>query len=101
MDEEKLIDKFGKIVDEMLLREHIKMLIELPEGTMEPRITSSFEQFGMDKTVMDFYILLNALRKNVSDMMGLEIVDPEKKEDMIHNLLDLVKQELIKEVQDE
>lgn len=100
MDGQDMIDLFGQAVDEMLEKETIQMVITLPEGSMDPDIASSFKEFGEGKAVMDFYILLHTLRKAVDNLMEIG-VDEAKKEDMIDNLLDMVKEEIMKEASDE
>ena len=101
MDGQDMIDLFGQAVDEMLKKETIQMVITLPEGSMDPDIASSLKEFGEGKAVMDFYILLHTLRKAVDNLMEIGIIDETKKEDVIDNLLDMVKVEIMEEASDE
>ena len=52
-----LLDAFGKAMDEFLKINHIQMLIDMPEGTIEPEITDN-TRMG---SVVQFYILLTSL----------------------------------------
>lgn len=101
MDGQGLIDAFGEAVDDVLLKANVQMVITLPEGSMDADIASSFNRFGEGKAVMDFYILLHALRKAVDNIMEIGIVDEAKKEDMIDGLLAMVKAEIMEEAADE
>ena len=79
------IDTFGEIVDNFLKKTHVQMLIEMPEGTIEPEI---------DDGVVQFYILLQALKpiyKSIHD----DILDHSKHEHFIDTLLALVKKDLM------
>lgn len=91
-----IIDIFGQAVDEMLVENEIRMIIKLPKGSMDPEIKSTFSQVG---PVMDFYILLHALKKVVSDLMSMDMIDPDKEEDMIDGMLQMVKDEILSERQ--
>lgn len=86
------IDTFGAIIDKHLKKNEIKMLIEIPEGTMEPEITSSF---GI--ATMDLYILLHAMRKTLAQVMIDGNVDPDNKGEMISAMIDMIKADLINE----
>ena len=87
------IDAFGAIIDEQLKKHEIKMLIEIPEGTMGPEITSSFGKIA----TMDLYILLHALRKTLAQVMIDGNVDPDHKGEMISAMIDMIKADLINE----
>lgn len=89
------IDKFGEVIDGFLKDNHIQMLIDIPEGTLEPEIKDNADMGG----VIRFYIMLHALKASfeylLKDMEGM--LDPEKKEDMIDGMLKMVKGELMEE----
>lgn len=91
-----LIDIFGQAIDEMLVENEVRMQITLPEGSMDPEIKSTFSKTG---PVLDFYILLHALKKVVSDFLDMDIIDPDKEEDMIDGMLQMVKDAIFKERQ--
>lgn len=95
-DIENLIDIFAQAVDEMLVENEIRMIIKLPKGSMDPEIKSTFSQVG---PVIEFYILLHALKKVVSDLMSMDMIDPDKEEDMIDGMLQMVKDAIFEERQ--
>ena len=89
------IDEFGEIIDGFLKDNHIQMLIDIPEGTLEPEIKDNADMGG----VIRFYIMLHGLKatfRNVLEEMK-DMLDPEKKEDMIDGILELVKRELLED----
>lgn len=95
-DIENLIDIFAQAVDEMLVENEIRMIIKLPKGSMDPEIESTFSRTG---PVLDFYILLHALKKVVSDFLDMDMIDPDKEEDMIDGMLQMVKDAIFEERQ--
>lgn len=91
-----LIDILGQAVDDMLEENEVRMLITLPEGSMDPEIESAFSR---TVPVMDFYILLHALKKVVSDFLDSDMIDPDKEEHMIDGMLQMVKDAIFEERQ--
>lgn len=88
-----LIDMFGAAIDNILEEADVRMVVRLPEGSMEATVMSPFTQeYG---PVLDFYILLHGLIAVVSDLMSMGVVDPDKEEDMIDSILELVKAEIL------
>lgn len=88
-----IIDQFGKIMDDVLEKSDVRMVVRLPEGSMEATVLSPFTQeYG---PVLDFYILLHGLTAVVTDMMNMGVIDPDKEEDMIDSILDLVKMDIL------
>lgn len=92
-----LIDEFGKVIDKVLEESDVKMMVRLPEGSMEATVLSPFTQeYG---PVLDFYILLHGLTAVVTDMMNMGVIDPGKEEDMIDSILELVKMDILQRSQ--
>ena len=87
------IDKFGAFVDKHLTENNVELLIRMPKGTMEPEIISSFQGIS----VMEFYIMLHALKKIVQNVMDEGQVDPKKKGKMINGMLKMVKDAIMEE----
>ena len=88
------LDKFGEIIDNFLKDNNISMLIEVPEGTLDPIIK---DNVGMG-SVIRFYILLIALEsigKQLRSDMG--VTSQEKWEGAIDGILKLVKKDLMEE----
>lgn len=88
------LDKFGEIIDNFLKDNNISMLIEVPEGALDPVIK---DNTGMGP-VIKFYILLIALKaigKQLRSDMG--ITSQEEWEGAIDGILKLVKKDLMEE----
>ena len=88
------LDKFGEIIDNFLKDNNISMLIEVPEGTLDPVVK---DNIGMG-SVIKFYILLIALKaigKQLRSDMG--IASQEGWEGAIDGILKLVKKDLMEE----
>lgn len=87
--EELTLEKFGEMMDEFLKNNEIKMLITLPEGTVEPQIQDNVG-FG---SVAHFYILLQAMGSVFGSLRDL--LDPSQVEQFIDTLLDLLKKDVL------
>lgn len=88
------LDKFGEIMDNFLKDNDVSMLINIPEGTLDPIVKDNTD-LG---SVIKFYILLVALKaigKQLRSDMG--ITSQEKWEEAIDGILKLVKNDLMEE----
>lgn len=88
------LDKFGEIIDNFLKDNDVSMLINIPEGTLDPIVK---DNVGMG-SVIRFYILLIALEsigKQLKSDMG--ITSQEEWEGAIDGILKLVKNDLMEE----
>lgn len=90
--EEMKLEKFSEIIEKAIRESDVHMHINLPKDSMEPVIQSSF---GV--ATIDLYIMLHALRKVIHEIWSDGAFDPNKKEDMIDGILQLVKEDLMKE----
>lgn len=94
MENKKLdLDSFGEIMDKFILENEVGMSIIMPEGTIEPEIQ---DNTGMGP-VMQFYILLNALSRIVTETMDLMGIEKDAREDLVDGILDLVKRDIMEE----
>lgn len=84
------IDTFGEIMDEFLERNPVQMLIELPEGTIEPVISDNIGMGG----VVQLYILSKAICPIYKEIYDL-LLDHSKHEEFIDEILALVKRDLM------
>ena len=86
------IDSFGEIMDKFLKENDIKMLIEMPKGTLKAEVRNNCEMPG----VVDLYILLNAL-PSVSETVFDQIENDNKtnQRDIVHAMMKMVENELI------
>ena len=94
MENKKLdLDSFGEIMDKFILENEVGMSIIMPEGTIEPEIQ---DNTGMGP-VMQFYIVLNALSRIVTETMDLMGIEKDAREDLVDGILDLVKKDIMEE----
>lgn len=97
MSKELNIDEFNKMIDKQIREDDVKLLIELPEGSMEPIIKSIY---GIP--LIDLYIMIHALKKVITDLFNQsELLDPAKKSDFLDGILDMVKAEILEEEADD
>ena len=89
------LDKFGEIMDDFLKENEIRMLITLPEGSIEPVVE---ENVGLGSTV-HFYILLNSIGTVCEQMQKDMGIDKDSVEwaNVVHVLLKMVEAELLEE----
>lgn len=90
------LDKFGEIIDNFLKENHIQMLIDIPEGTINPAVE---DNTGLG-AVIKFYVLLNALVSVCKEMkrdMGIPDGYTKDWERTLDGILNLVKKELLEE----
>ena len=88
------LDKFGEIIGNFLKDNDVSMLINIPDGTLDPIIK---DNVGMG-SVIRFYILLIALEsigKQLRSDMGIAL--QEEWERAIDGILKLVKKDLMEE----
>lgn len=89
-----LIDKFGKIVDEYLKENEIKMVIEMPKDSMEAKVFSN-----MNSSVFDLYILLYGLTAVIENLIINEgILDGAKTEQMLDEIMKIVKHDILEDI---
>ena len=89
------LDTFGKLMDEFIEKNHVQMLIDMPEGTNEPVVK---DNTGLGP-VIQFYILLAAIKPIYIKMAGL--VGVKRDEQLIDGVLDLVKGELMEAAEEQ
>ena len=88
------LDKFGEAIDNYLKDNNISMLIEVPEGTLDPVIKDNTDM----GPVIKFYILLIALKAIGKQLRSdMDIVSQEEWEGAIDGILDLVRRGLVEE----
>ena len=86
--------KFGEIIDNFLKENHVQMLIDMPEGTLDPIVKDNIGAGA----VMKFYFLLNALStvgKEMKKDMGISSDDTEEWEKVVDGIMELVKNDLM------
>lgn len=89
------LDKFGEIMDDFLKKNEIRMLITLPEGSIEPVVE---DNVGLGSTV-HFYILLNSIGTVCQQMQKDMGIDGKSEEwaNVVHVLLKMVEAELLED----
>ena len=89
--EKKLdIETFIKEIDEFLEENHIQMLIDMPEGTLDPKLEDNANLGG----TVQFFILLKALPEAYMNMIR-PMLFPDKEEFFIDGILEMVKEEML------
>lgn len=92
-----LIDMFGAAIDDILEESDVRMVVRLPEGSMEATVMSPFT--GSMGAVMDFYIMLHGLSKVVQTLIEQNPdINPDT-EKMIDGILEMVKKDIMDKVQ--
>ena len=107
------LDKFGEIMYDFLKKNEIRMLITLPEGSIEPVVEDnmlitllegSIEPVVEDNvdlgSTVHFYILLNSIGTVCQQMQKAMDIDKKSEEwaNVVHVLLKMVEAELLEEV---
>ena len=90
------IDTFGKIMDEFIMKNPIQMLITMPEGTNEADVEDNTE-LG---PVLQFYILLAAIKPIATKMFELMDIDEAGRKQVLDSLFDLLRKEIVEGAQD-
>lgn len=91
-----LIEEFGKAIDNILEESDVRMMVRLPEGSMDAEVVSPFtDRLG---PVMDFYILLHGLSKVVQDLVEQEPDLNPDREAMVDGILEMVKKDIMDKV---
>lgn len=88
------LDKFEEIIDNFLKDNNVSMLINVPEGTLDPIIKDNADM----GSVIKFYILLIALKSIGKQLRSdMNIVSQEEWERAIAGILDLVRRDLVED----
>lgn len=85
------IDDYTKAVDDLIKKEDIKLLIELPEGKLDAEVRGSF-----NIPALDIYIMMHGL-KTVLDQLFADgdVMDPKKKGDFLDGIFDMIRGEIL------
>ncbi len=87
------LETYGKIMDGALEAVSVQVLIELPEGTLEARVTDNLDM----GSVVQFYAMLNAIKpvfEKLRSEVALQLCD-EEWEKVIDGMLAMVKDEIM------
>lgn len=87
------IDDYTKGVDELLTANEIKMMVTFPEKSMEADIQANVPP----SPVLQFYIMLHAMKKIFGNILKLDVIDESKKEELIDAMLGLLKEGILDE----
>lgn len=83
------IDEFGAYVDRWMEKHDVELLIKLPKGSMEVEFSGT-----VPSPIFSFYVLLNAMKKTLEDMLCMDILDEDKKEMFLDGCLELIRCEI-------
>lgn len=91
---EKLtLDSFGEIIDQFLKDNEICMLLTIPEGTLDVQVQDNVH-LG---SIVQFYILLNAIKPICDAVLKDMGIDPKSTEweEVADTLLGMIKDEIM------
>lgn len=96
------LDDFGAVIDDFLRDNPVSLLVNLPEGTLEPEIE---DNIGLGP-VVQMYLLMQTLKKVVADVWSIQdegqlILDQSEKGEFLDNILELIKNEIMEGLEDE
>lgn len=83
------LEEFGNIIDKFLKDNPIQMIVEMPEGTIEPTVVTN-SNLG---PVVEFYILLQATKTVFGHFR--DILKEDMEEDFIDKLFEMLKTEIL------
>lgn len=87
------IDTFGEIMDKFIKDNHIQLLIDIPEGTNEAEVADN-TPLG---PVMQFYILLAAIKPVATSMFTRLQIDEAGKRQLLDALFVLLRKEILED----
>ncbi len=91
MERKLNLDTFGEMMDNFIKKNKIQMLITLPEGETTVEVKDNYE-IG---SVLQFYIILNAI-PSVAEKIKAEMgIEKAGWEDVVDVLLELIKRNLL------
>lgn len=90
-------DESCKKIDELLFSNEILICIKFPRGSLNPEMKGNFT----DSPIIYFYLFLYVMKKVFKDFLALKGVNPERKEDIIDGLLEMLKEDILKEGENE
>ena len=85
---------FGAMIDGVLKENEVKLLVTFPKGTLDPEVIDNIS-LG---PVIQFYMLLHTMEKVMKEMFIAADTDPDKREELICSVVDLIKEDLIEEI---
>ncbi len=91
------IDEFGAKVDELLTEKEIHLNITFQKGSLDPEFESNYQA----SPILNLYLLIRAMKKGLEDLLEFGNVDNERKEDIIDGLLEMLKEDILKEEENE
>ncbi len=87
------LETYGKIMNGALEAASVQVLIEMPEGTLETKVTDNLDM----GSVVQFYAMLNAIKpvfEKLRSEVALQLCD-EEWEKVIDGMLAMVKDEIM------
>lgn len=91
------IDEYGAMMDKLLKEQKVEMRIVFPEGTMYPEI----EVNGFEDNAVSYYLLLCAQAAVVSQMVKDGPLDPDRVDDMLDRMIEMVKLEVKEQIKED
>ena len=88
--------KFDELCEEIDDNE-IQICIKFPRRSLDPEMKGNIT----DSPIIYFYLFLYVMKKVFKDFLALKGVNPERKEDIIDGLLEMLKEDILKEEENE
>lgn len=86
-------DELCEEIDGFLFSNEIQICIKFPRGSLDPEMKSNIT----DSPIIYFYLFLYVMKKVFKDFLALKGINPERKEDIIDGLLEMLKEDILKE----
>ena len=86
-------DELCEEKDEFLFSNEIQICIKFPRGSLDPEIKCNIT----DSPIIYFYLFLHVMKKVFKDFLAIKGVNSERKEDIIDGLLEMLKEDILKE----
>lgn len=90
-------DELCEEIDEFLFSNEIQICIKFPRRSLDSEIKCNIT----DSPIIYFYLFLYVMKKVFKDFLVLKGVNPERKEDIIDGLLEMLKEDILKEEENE
>lgn len=90
-------DELCEEIDEFSFSNEIQICIKFPRGSFNPEMKCNIT----DSPIIYFYLFLHVMKKVFKDFLALKGVNPERKEDIIDGLLEMLKEDILKEEENE
>lgn len=86
-------DTFSELINKFITEAHMQVLIDMPEGTQEVTVEDNIDA----GPAVQYFVLIQAMKKVWKDLMQIGEVDQEK---FLDSVWELLKAELLEDAND-